>query len=117
MIAVIFEVIPHIEQKDEYFRIAADLSPILEKIKGFISIERFQSFNDPEKILSLSFWKDEESIKKWRNEEMHRLAQATGRESIFKDYRLRIANVVRDYGMFDRKEAPADSRVFHDKET
>jgi len=117
MIAVIFEVTPHTEQKDEYFSIAADLSPILEKIKGFISIERFQSFNDPEKILSLSFWNDEESIREWRNEEMHRLAQSAGRKSIFKDYRLRIANIVRDYGMFDRKEAPTDSRVFHERET
>ncbi len=117
MIAVIFEVIPNKEQRDEYFTIAADLRPILERNKGFISIERFQSFNDPEKILSLSFWKDEESIREWRNEEMHRLAQSTGRESIFKDYRLRIANVVRDYGMFDRKEAPVDSSVFHDKES
>ena len=116
MIAVIFEVIPNEGQKDEYFKIAAALKPALEKIEGFISIERFQSINDPEKILSLSFWKDEESIQQWRNLEMHRWAQSKGRESIFKDYRLRIAVVSRDYGMFDRKEAPADSKVFHDKE-
>lgn len=115
MIAVIFEVIPHTDQKDEYFKIAAALRPTLEKIEGFISIERFQSFNDPEKVLSLSFWKDEESIKQWRNLEMHRYAQSKGRESIFKDYHLRIANVSRDYGMFDRTEAPADSKIVHDK--
>ena len=116
MIAVIFEVIPNEGQKDEYFKIAAALKPALEKIEGFISIERFQSINDPEKILSLSFWKDEESIQQWRGIEMHRWAQSKGRESIFKDYRLRIAVVSRDYGMFDRKEAPPDSKSFHDRE-
>ena len=115
MIAVIFEVIPNEGQKDEYFKIAAALKPALEKIKGFISVERFQSFNDPEKILSLSFWKDEESVNEWRNVEMHRWAQSKGRESIFKDYHLRIADVNRHYGMFDRQEAPIDSKAFHDK--
>jgi len=114
MIAVIFEAIPAEGKKEEYFSIAAELRPILKKMKGFISIERFQSFSDPEKILSLSFWEDEESIKQWRNTEMHRLAQSRGRESIFKNYRLRIAEVARDYGMFDRKEAPVDSKAFHD---
>ena len=115
MIAVIFEAIPHTDQKDEYLKIAEALRPTLEKIEGFISIERFQSFNDPEKVLSLSFWKDEESIKQWRSVEMHRWAQSKGRESIFKDYHLRIADVSRDYGMFDRKEAPVDSKKVHDK--
>jgi heme-degrading monooxygenase HmoA len=115
MIAVIFEAIPHVEKKDEYFKIAAALKPTLEQIEGFISIERFQSFNDPDKVLSLSFWKDEESIKQWRSLEMHRYAQSKGRESIFKNYHLRIAHVTRDYGMFDRKEAPADSKIVHDK--
>jgi heme-degrading monooxygenase HmoA len=115
MIAVIFEVIPHPDQKDEYFKIAAALRPTLEKIDGFISIERFQSFNDPEKVLSLSFWKDEKSIKQWRSLEMHRYAQTKGRESIFKDYHLRIADVSRDYGMFNRTQAPVDSKVVHDK--
>ena len=114
MVAVIFETIPNEGQKEEYFKIAAALRPVLEKMDGFISIERFQSLNDPGKILSLSFWKDEESIKQWRSIEMHRAAQAKGRKSIFKDYRLRIAAVSRDYGMFDRKEAPADSKLFHD---
>ncbi len=113
MIAVIFEVIPAAGKMDEYLSIAAGLKPILEKIEGFISVERFQSINDPGKMLSLSFWKDEESIKQWRNTEMHRLAQSKGTDSVFTDYRLRIANVNRDYGMFDRKEAPADSKLFH----
>jgi pimeloyl-ACP methyl ester carboxylesterase/heme-degrading monooxygenase HmoA len=112
-IAVIFEVIPAEGKKQEYLDIAAKLKPELEKIDGFISIERFQSLTHPEKILSLSFWRDEGAIKKWRNLELHRDAQAKGREYIFKDYHLRIADVVRDYGMFDRNEAPTDSRSFH----
>jgi len=113
MIAVIFEVIPNKGKKEEYLAIAAKLRPELDTIEGFISIERFQSFNDPEKVLSLSFWRDEESIQEWRNLEMHRYAQSKGRNEIFKDYHLRIATVVRDYGMFERKEAPEDSFKFH----
>lgn len=115
MIAVIFEVIPNEGKREEYLDIAAKLRPELNNIKGFISIERFQSFNDPSKILSLSFWKDEKSIQQWRNLEMHRYAQSKGRNEIFKDYHLRIASVVRDYGMFDRNETPKDSNSFHDK--
>ncbi|AXB55288.1 antibiotic biosynthesis monooxygenase family protein [Flavobacterium fluviale] len=114
MIAVIFEVIPNEGKKEEYLDIAASLRPELNSIDGFISIERFQSLNDPGKILSLSFWKDEESIQQWRNLEMHRHAQSKGRNGIFKDYHLRIAAVVRDYGMFERKETPDDSSIFHD---
>jgi len=112
-IAVIFEVIPADGRKEEYLNIALSLKPELEKIRGFISIERFQSIYHPEKILSLSFWESEEAIQEWRNLEMHRNAQSKGRQYIFKDYHLRIAQVVRDYGMFDRKEAPADSRSHH----
>ncbi len=114
-IAVIFEVIPAEGRKQEYLDIAASLRPQLDTIKGFISIERFQSLYHPEKILSLSFWKDEEAIKAWRNIELHRTAQTKGREYIFKDYHLRIAQVVRDYGMFDREEAPDDSKETHAK--
>jgi heme-degrading monooxygenase HmoA len=114
MIAVIFEVIPNEGKKEEYLEIAASLRPELNTIDGFISIERFQSLNDPDKILSLSFWRDEESIQQWRNLEMHRHAQSKGRNGIFKDYHLRIATVVRDYGMFERKETPDDSSIFHD---
>jgi pimeloyl-ACP methyl ester carboxylesterase/heme-degrading monooxygenase HmoA len=112
-IAVIFEVIPAEGYKEEYLNIALSLKPQLEKIKGFISIERFQSIYHPEKILSLSFWENEEAIQTWRAEEIHRNAQTKGREYIFKDYHLRIAQVVRDYGMFDRKEAPTDSKSYH----
>jgi len=114
-IAVIFEVNPLKGHKDEYLSIAANLKSELEKIKGFISIERFQSIYNPDKILSLSFWESEEAIQQWRNLEVHRQAQSKGREYIFKDYHLRIAHVVRDYGMFDRKEAPMDSNSFHKK--
>jgi heme-degrading monooxygenase HmoA len=115
MIAVIFEVIPKETQKQVYLDIAASLRPLLEEIDGFVSIERFQSLTDPAKILSLSFWRDEAAIQQWRNTEMHRMAQSEGRDHVFDDYRLRIAVVSRDYGMFKRTEAPEDSRMIHDK--
>jgi len=113
MIAVIFEVTPAEGHKDQYLDIAASLRPILEGIDGFISVERFQSLTDPKKVLSLSFFRDEEAIRQWRNTMAHRGAQAKGRAGIFADYRLRIASVVRDYGMNERDEAPADSRAVH----
>ena len=114
MIAVIFEAFPGQGKWDEYLDIAASLRPELSKIEGFISIERFQSITNPEKVLSLSFWKDEASIAQWRNIELHRHAQQAGRNAIFNDYRLRVANVVRDYGMNERAEAPSDSKNIHD---
>ncbi len=114
MIAVIFEVYPKDGRKDEYLEIAAHLRRLLDDIDGFISIERFQSLADPSKILSLSFWRDEEAIKQWRELEPHRAAQSKGRASVFDNYRLRIAGVVRDYGMFEREQAPRDSRQVHD---
>lgn len=113
MIAVIFEVVPEDERKQEYLNIAADLGPLLDDIDGFISIERFESLTNPGKILSLSFWRDEASVNQWRQMEQHRTAQIQGRTLIFKDYRLRVAGVLRDYGLFDRDQAPADSQMFH----
>ena len=113
MIAVIFEVEPTGGRKDEYLDIAAQLRPMLEGIEGFISVERFQSLTDPSKILSLSFFADEDAVRRWRMLSAHRKAQGAGRGGIFNDYRLRIAHVVRDYGMFDRNEAPQDSRQAH----
>nr|WP_297459004.1 antibiotic biosynthesis monooxygenase [uncultured Halomonas sp.] len=113
MIAVIFEAWPHPAQRQRYFDIAAELKPRLSEIDGFISIERFQSLVDSEKILSLSFWRDETAIEQWRQLEVHRAAQAAGRASVFNDYRLRIAGVMRDYGLEARDQAPADSRVAH----
>ncbi|MER9605524.1 antibiotic biosynthesis monooxygenase [Mesorhizobium sp. M0243] len=111
MIAVIFEVEPAEGRRDAYLRIAADLRPLLDGIDGFLSIERFQSLADPNRILSLSFWRDEEAVKAWRNTEEHRQAQKAGRGGIFAGYRLRIAHVVRDYGLKERDEAPRDSRA------
>ena len=111
MIAVIFEVEPAEGQKDAYLDLAASLKPRLDGIDGFISIERFQSLSDPKRLLSLSFWRDEEAAAAWRNVEPHRRAQAAGRHGIFTDYRLRIAGVIRDYGMNDRDQAPVDSRA------
>ncbi len=115
MIAVIFEVCLHDQHRQEYFDIAADLRPLLQKIDGFISIERFESLSQSGKLLSLSFWRDEEAIAEWRNLESHRLAQAKGRTGIFCDYRLRIATVDRDYGMSEREQAPEDSLTVHSK--
>jgi heme-degrading monooxygenase HmoA len=111
MIAVIFEVEPAEGRRENYLGIAADLKPLLETIDGFISVERFQSITDPGKLLSLSFWRDEEAVKAWRNTEEHRRAQLAGRGGVFAGYRLRIAHVVRDYGMSERAEAPEDSRA------
>jgi heme-degrading monooxygenase HmoA len=115
MIAVIFEVRPKEGLRQEYLDIAAGLRPLLDEIDGFISIERFESLNEPGKVLSLSFWRDERAIENWRRLETHRAAQSRGRAEIFKDYRLRVAAVIRDYGMLDRNQAPSDSRDFHDR--
>lgn len=113
MIAVIFEVWPHPQAKQTYLDLAASLRPLLDQIDGFISIERFQSLSAPEKLLSLSFFRDEAAIAQWRQLEAHRAAQAAGRGAVFADYRLRIAAVVRDYGLHEREQAPADSRARH----
>jgi heme-degrading monooxygenase HmoA len=113
MIAVIFELLPAEGRGQAYLDIAADLRPLLDGIDGFISIERFQSLSTPGKILSLSFWRDEEAVASWRRTEAHRMAQDQGRAGVFRDYRLRVASVNRDYGMREREQAPADSRAFH----
>lgn len=113
MIAVIFEVAPAEGRKSDYLDIAAEIRPTLDQVEGFISVERFQSLTDPRKILSLSFFEDEAAIARWRNLSAHRGAQKKGRGGIFDDYRLRIASVIRDYGMFDREQAPVDSRKAH----
>lgn len=109
MITVIFEVEPRAGHAQRYFDIAAELKPMLEGIDGFISVERFQSLNDPTRYLSLSFWRDEQAVRAWRNHALHRRGQREGREVVFKGYRIRVAEVLRDYGLHDRAQAPADS--------
>jgi len=111
MIAVIFEVWP--ERREDYLDIAAELLPRLKEIDGFISVERFESLTETGKMLSLSFFRDEAAVEAWRNVAEHRAAQAEGRAGVFRDYRLRIASVIRDYGMNNRAEAPDDSKVVH----
>lgn len=111
MIAVIFEVEPNADRRQDYLAIAADLKPLLEGIDGFVSIERFGSLTTEGKILSLSFWRDEGAVAQWRRLDEHRRAQAAGRTGIFAGYRLRVASVLRDYGMDARGEAPPDSRA------
>ncbi len=115
MIAVIFEVFPDDGRKRDYLEYAGRLKVELEGMDGFISVERFQSLTDPDKLLSLSFWRDEEAVACWRSHTGHRAAQSAGRKGVFRDYRLRIAAVVRDYCMSERREqAPADSRAIYD---
>ena len=113
MIAVIFEFTPAEGRTAEYFDFATALRGELAHIDGFISIERFESVTEPGKFVSLSFWRDEDAVRAWRNLEAHRGAQAAGRGGIFADYRLRVASVIRDYGMDSRDDAPDDSRRRH----
>jgi heme-degrading monooxygenase HmoA len=111
VIAVIFEVEPAPGRKAHYLDTAARLKPLLERIEGFISIERFESLNTPGKIVSLSFWRDEAAVAEWRAVDEHARAQAAGRAGVFADYRLRVASVIRDYGLTERDQAPPDLRV------
>src|ERR1019366_4500005 len=113
MIAVIFELWPKPEHKTAYLALAAELRPILETIDGFISVERFETLTEKGKILSLSVFRDEAGVAAWRNVPEHRRTQGKGRATIFENYRLRIAGVIRDYGMNDREQAPKDSRAPH----
>ena len=113
MLAVIFEVTPRDGRAQRYFDIAAALRPELQRIDGFISVERFESLTRPGVFLSLSYWRDEAAIVQWRNLACHRDSQREGRDAVFADYRLRVADVLRDYGMNERAEAPADSKAAH----
>ena len=113
MIAVIFEVEPADGRKAEYLDIAAEMRPLVHEVEGFISVERFQSLTNPEKLLSLSFFEDEDAIARWRQLVQHRGAQTKGRAGLFAGYRLRVAHVLRDYGLTDRTQAPQDSRDLH----
>ena len=113
MLAVIFEVQPAAGRRDTYLGLAAELREQLQGIDGFLSIERFESLSQPGKLLSLSFWRDEAAVRQWRNSEEHRQAQRAGRGGVFADYRLRVAEVLRDYGLQEREQAPADSQTAH----
>ena len=114
MIAIIFEVWPAAGRRQEYLELAASLRPLLERVDGLISLERVGSLNEPGKILSLSVFRDEAAVARWRALERHREAQVLGRGGIFRDYRLRVAGVIRDYGMTERAQVPRDSRDIHD---
>lgn len=113
MIAMIFEVFPAEGQKDAYLSMATEMRPLVEQIDGFVSVERFESLTTPGKLLSVSFFRDEAALAEWRRLTRHRSAQKAGRETMFSDYRLRVAHVLRDYGMTDRAEAPDDSVALH----
>jgi len=113
MIAVIFELTPAPGRKQDYLDLAAGLSEAVRDFDGFVSIERFQSITDPARFVSLSFWRDEDSVRRWRNVQKHREAQAQGRGGVFSAYRLRVAEVLRDYSMNSREEAPSDSVRVH----
>src|ERR1700692_4467176 len=114
VIGIIFEVWPAEGKMQEYLDIASKLRPLLDQIDGFVSIERFESLYAPGKILSLSFFRDQAAVEQWRHLEAHRIAQTRGRAGIFRDYRLRVVGVIRDYGMSERQQAPADSLSYHD---
>ena len=105
MIAVIFEVTPREGRAGDYFDLAATLKAEVEGIDGFISVERFQSTANPNKYVSLSFWRDEEAVAAWRSHAGHLLVQARGKEEIFADFRIRVATVERDYTLADRVAA------------
>lgn len=113
MIAIIFEVWPQDGRREHYLNIAAKLRSELEQVDGFVSVERYESLTEPGKLLSLSFFRDEAAVEQWRRLEAHRTAQAAGRGGVFRDYRLRVASVMRDYGLHERDQAPEDSRVHH----
>ena len=110
MIVVMFESWPREGRKQAYIDMAASLTGHLQQMDGFLEIERFQSLTEPGKLIAISYWRDESAVTRWRQHEAHRLVQDKSRESIFKDYRLRVAAVIRDYGMHDRRQAPADRR-------
>lgn len=112
MIAIVFEVTPGPNMRQAYLDHAALLRPELAQIDGFVSVERFESLTNPGKLLSLSLWRDEAAVKRWRNHVGHRTAQRLGRERMFADYRIRVVGVIRDYTMTDRAEAPDDALAF-----
>ena len=110
-VAVIFEVTPTEEGTSKYFELGGILKEYLQKRPGFISVERFESVNNPGKYLSLSFWESEEAASGWRNQMNHRASQKQGYDKLFKDYRISVGHIVREYTKDDRTKAPADSNA------
>jgi len=106
MFVVIFEIQPKPGREQEYLELAASLRPEVEQMEGFVSVERFSSLATPGKLVSISFWRDEEAVKRWREHTRHHLAQLSGRAQIFTDYRITVAEIERQYGMFERGQAP-----------
>ena len=96
MFSVIFEVNRKPERKDEYLDLAKQLKPVLQKIDGFIDNERFESQIKQGWLLSHSTWRDEKSVIRWRTEGEHHQVQKRGRFDIFRDYHLRVGDVVSD---------------------
>jgi heme-degrading monooxygenase HmoA len=113
LIAIIFEVTPKKGKMNEYLDIASEMRPLAESVEGFISVERFQSLTNPDKLLSISFFENQDAVDRWRKLSLHRNAQSKGRNNIFEDYKIKVLHVLRNYGMYDRKEAPSDSLNFH----
>ena len=103
MLAVIFEVEMKPGRDGDYFDLAGRLRPELESVDGFISVERFRSVNDEGRYVSISFWRDEAAIETWREHAEHRLAQARGKQEIFSDFRIRVAEIIRDYTLADSR--------------
>lgn len=114
MIVVMFESRPAPGKAQKYLDMGAALGPQIESFDGFLGIERFQSVTDPGKFLAVSYWRDEAAVERWRNTHVHRMIQANSRVEVFDDYRMRVAAILRNYGMFDREQAPADSRAAHE---
>jgi len=104
MHVVVFEVTVKPDVGHRYFDIAAELKPELEKIDGFLSVERFESMLTPHKYLSLSFWRDEDSVARWREHGMHQSAQMLGKSEIFADFRISVAEIKRQYTLADRTD-------------
>lgn len=113
MLVEIFRFVPDPERTEDYFRLAAEMREAVESIDGFLGVERFESVSAPGEFVSISFWRDEDAITAWRNHPAHRAAQAAGHAGIFRDWRITVAEAVRDYTPRDRRTAPADSRDFH----
>src|SRR6202167_1346363 len=96
MFSVIFEIHPRTEQWDAYLGYAKMLRPELERIEGFVDNIRYKSLLREGWILSLSGWRDEKSLVRWRTRTKHHEAQQKGRDQILQDYHLRVGQITKD---------------------